>query len=104
MLSVLIGSLGPCLGCKCWKAGEVGCSPASSARAVCFSGVVPGACGGARIGVTSVWPPVVLASCGVALLIVYSFIRYPAVFLESRIPVKRMIQPLLPGDGGTEGG
>lgn len=41
--------------------------------------------------------------CGVALLIVYSFIRYPAVFLESRIPVKRMIQPLLPGDGGTEG-
>lgn len=103
LLSVLIGSLGPCLGRKCWKAGEVGLSLASSARAVCFSGVVPGTCRGVHIGVPSVWPPVVLASCGVALLIVYSFIPYPDVFLESRIPVKMMIQPLLPGDGGTKG-
>lgn len=102
LLSVLFGSLGPCLGWKCWKAGEVGCSLVSSARAICFSGVVPGACGGVHIGITSVWPPVVLASCGVVLLTAYPFIRYADVFLESRIPVK-MIQPLLPGDGGRKG-
>lgn len=48
-----------------------------------------------------------VASCGAGFVwsgvIVYSFIRYPDVFLESRIPVKMMIQPLLPGDGGRRG-